>query len=185
MALRTLEIRRHSMRKSGGGSQLSQAGVDYARKLGASLGPFAQVVTSVVPRTRETAIAMGFAVDYELVTLTTDTDLYAEMESNRWWEAAHPFTALGRLIATNGATWRYGQAMVALWRDLLTAIPDGSAALVIGHSGDLEIAVVACFPDADYDSWGGPFGSCEGARLTFAGDPAHFTAVELLRGASA
>ena len=74
--------------------------------------------------------------------------------------------------------------MVALWRDLLTAIPDGSAALVIGHSGDLEIAVVTC-SHADYDSWGGPFGICEGARLTFAGDPAHFTTVELLRGAPA
>src|SRR3954470_8143082 len=102
--MKTLEIRRHSMRKSGGGSQLSQAGVDYARMLGASLGPFAQVVTSVVPRARETAIAMGFAVDYELVTLTTDDDLYAEMERSRWWEATYPFTALGQLLASNGAT---------------------------------------------------------------------------------
>ena len=183
--MKTLEIRRHSIRKSGGGSQLSQAGVDYARQLGASLGPFAQVVTSVVPRTRETAIAMGFAVDYELVTLTTDDDLYAEMERSRWWETTHPCTALGRLIATNGATWRYGHALVALWRDVLNTIPDGSAALVIGHSGDLEIALVACFPHADHTTWGGPFGICEGARLTFAGDPGHFTIVELLRDAPA
>jgi broad specificity phosphatase PhoE len=181
--MKTLEIRRHSLRKSGGGSQLSQAGVDYARTLGASLGPFAQVVTSVVPRARETAIAMGFAVDYELVTLITDDDLYAEMERSRWWEADYPFAALARLMVTNGATWRYGHAMVALWRDILTAIPDGSAALVIGHSGDLEIALVACFPQADHAAWGGQFGICEGARLTFAGDPAHFTAVELLRDA--
>jgi broad specificity phosphatase PhoE len=183
--VKTLEIRRHSIRKSGGGSQLSQAGVDYARRLGASLGPFARVVTSVVPRARETAIAMGFAVDYELVTLTTDEDLYAEMERSRWWEAAHPFAALGRLIAENGSTRRYGQAMAALWRDVLTAIPDGSAALMIGHSGDLEIALVACFPNADHAVWGGPFGFCEGARLTFAGNPERFATVELLRGAAA
>jgi len=40
--MRTLEIRRHSLRKDGGGSQLSQEGVVYARKLGASMGPFAR-----------------------------------------------------------------------------------------------------------------------------------------------
>ena len=39
--MKTLEIRRHSLRKAGGGSQLAQAGVDYARKLGATMGPFA------------------------------------------------------------------------------------------------------------------------------------------------
>ena len=66
--MKTLEVRRHSARKLSGGSHLSQEGVDYARKLGATLGPYAQVVTSVVPRARETAIAMGFAVDYEGVT---------------------------------------------------------------------------------------------------------------------
>ena len=71
--MKMLEIRRHSMRKEGGGSQLSQEGVSLARQLGTSLGPFALVVTSVLPRTRETAIAMGFAVDYELVMLPSDT----------------------------------------------------------------------------------------------------------------
>src|SRR6266581_2060501 len=75
LCMQTLEIRRHSMRKLGGGSQLSQEGVAYARRLGAAMGPFACVATSVVPRARETAIAMGFAVDYELVTLTFDAEV--------------------------------------------------------------------------------------------------------------
>jgi hypothetical protein len=180
-AMKTLEIRRHSIRKAGGGSQLSQEGVDFARRIGASIGPFAQVVTSVVPRARETAIAMGFAVDYELVSLATDDDVYAEMEANRWWEATQPFTALAAVLAAKGATWRYAHSLVALWRDMLTPLPDGAAALVIGHSGELEIALAACFPDAEHTAWGGPFGPCEGARLVFAGDPAHFSSFELLR----
>jgi broad specificity phosphatase PhoE len=177
--MKTLEIRRHSMRKSGAGSQLSQEGVTYARNLGASLGPFAQVVTSVVPRARETAIAMGFAVDYELVTLASDEELHDEANRSRWWEATHPFSALAQLMAANGATWRYGHVLVALWRDMLLAIPDGTAALVIGHSGDLEIGLVACFPHADHSTWGAPFGLCEGARLGFT---SYFTMLELLRG---
>jgi hypothetical protein len=82
-------------------------------------------------------------------------------------------------MAANGATWRYGHVQVALWRDLLLAIPDGTAALVIGHSGDLEIGLVACFPHADHSTWGVPFGLCEGARLGFT---SHFSTLELLRG---
>jgi broad specificity phosphatase PhoE len=180
--MQTLEIRRHSMRKSGGGSQLSQEGVAYARKLGTAMGPFDRVVTSVVPRARETAIAMGFAVDYELVTLTFDEDVYAETAASRWWEAAQPFVALAAGMAAKGAMWRYGHGLAALWRDILTALPEGAAALVIGHSGELEMALVACFPQADHSRWGGPFGPCEGARLLFAGEPAHFQTVEILHG---
>ena len=180
--MQTLEIRRHSLRKSGGGSQLSQEGVVYARRLGTSMGPFARVVTSVVPRTRETAIAMGFAVDYELATLTFDEAVYTETAASRWWKAAQPFAALAAGMATKGAMWRYGHALAALWRDILTALPEGAAALVIGHSGELEMALVACFPQADHAAWDGTFGPCEGARLVFAGEPAHFQAVEILRG---
>ena len=179
--MKTLEIRRHSFRKAGGGSQLSQHGVDFARKLGASLGPFAEVVTSVVPRARETAIAMGFAVDYELVTMTAYEDVFMELERSQWWKEPEPFPALARLMDARGATWRYGHGLAALWRDLLTAIPEDAAALMIGHSGELEIGLMACFPDADYTKWGARFGYCEGARLVFAGEPEHFTAVEFLR----
>lgn len=179
--MKLLEIRRHSFRKQGGGSQLSQTGVDYARQLGTSMGPFARVVTSVVPRARETAIAMGFAVDHEIVTLASDEAMYAELELNRWWEAPHPFAVLAEVIAAKGPTWQYACALIALWRDLLTPLPEGAAALMIAHSGELEIALVACFPMADHVTWGGPFGPCEGARLVFGGNPARFTTVEMLR----
>jgi hypothetical protein len=89
---------------------------------------------------------------------------------------------LASVVAKKGATWRYGYAIVALWRDIMTALPNDSAALLIGHSGELEIALVACFPNADHAAWGGPFGPCEGARLVFDGDPAYFSKVEILRG---
>jgi broad specificity phosphatase PhoE len=181
--MKTLEIRRHSLRKDGGGSQLSQEGVAYARKLGATMGPFARVVTSVVPRARETAIAMGFAVDHEIVSMATDEAIFAELETSRWPDAAQPFTALAELVAARGATWLYAQSLLAHWRDVLMPLADGAAALMICHSGDIETALVACFPDADHAAWGGPFAPCEGARLVFAGDPPRFTGVTLLREA--
>jgi broad specificity phosphatase PhoE len=183
--VRTLEVRRHSLRKIGGGSQLSQAGVDLARRVGASMGPFACVATSVVPRSRETALAMGFAVDQELVSFVTDDTVAADYEQTRWWEAPAPFVALAEVVAAGGAAHRHATAMVALWRDLLMALPDGAAALVIGHSGQLEAALVGCFPDADHAAWGGQLGCCEGARLAFDGEPPRFTGVTILREAGA
>lgn len=177
-----LEVRRHSFRKEGsGGSQLSQRGVDHARAVGATMGPFARVVTSVVPRARETALAMGFAVDYEIVTLSADPAVYAEAEALRWWEADRPFGALAGLVLGGGAFGLYAHSLAALWRDVLTPLPPDASALFVGHSGEVEAALIACFPRADHSAWGGAFGPCEGARLAFAGDPACFQALELLR----
>ena len=177
----TLEIRRHSFRKHSGGSQLSQQGVDHARAIGATMGPFARVVTSVVPRARETAIAMGFAVDYEIVTLSADAAVYAAAETSLWREASQPFAALAELVLGGGAYSLYAHSLAALWRDVLTPLPSDASALFIGHSGELEAALIACYPHADHASWGSGFKACEGARLSFEGDPAHFKNFEMLR----
>lgn len=176
-----LELRRHSQRKHNGGSQLSQQGVELARTVGATMGPFDVVAASVVPRARETAIAMGFAVDVELVTLSGDPDLYAEAERSRWWERPTPFAALASILQAGHAYARYAHAMAALWRDLLTPLNEHARVLVVGHSGELEAALVACMPTAHHASWGPTFGPCEGAVLAFEGDPPHFGSVDFIR----
>lgn len=64
--MQSIEIRRHSYNKKGEArgkeSHLSQSGVDLARRVGETIGAFDLVLTSAIPRTVETAIAMGFAV---------------------------------------------------------------------------------------------------------------------------
>lgn len=175
----TLEIRRHSLRKHGGGSQLSQAGVDLAREVGRTMGPYDVVATSVVPRARETALAMGFAVDHEVVTLGSDPGLYTEGEQAGLTQAEQPFVVLAELIKSEGGAYhRYAHSLAALWRDLMTPLEPAGSVLVVGHSGELEATLVACLPQADHSTWGGMFGCCEGARLTFTD---HFTGVEFLR----
>jgi len=176
-----LEVRRHSDRKTTGGSQLSQEGVDRARRVGASMGPFAKVTTSVVPRARETAIAMGFAVDHEVVTLSSDPDLYDDAAKLPWWADDEPFVGLSKALSVDGPYRDYAHSMAAIWRDLLTPLGRDEAALFVGHSGELEAALVACFPNADYSSWGHQFGPCEGARLEFSGEPQCWRGVEFLR----
>jgi hypothetical protein len=145
------------------------------------MAPFARVVTSVVPRARETAIAMGFAFDYEVVTFSADPAVYAEVEARRWWESAHPFGALAELVLGKDAFSLYAHSLAALWRDVLTPLPMDANALFIGHSSELEAALIACYPHADHAGWGSGFAACEGARLGFEGDPACFKNLEMLR----
>ena len=123
---------------------------------------------------------MGFAVDEEIVTLAADPEMYEESAQKRWWETDKPFASLARLIASGGPSARYAHSLAALWRDYLTPRENG-AVLIVGHSGDLEHGLVACLPFADHGSWGLPFGPCEGARLSFVGDPPRFVDVEILR----
>lgn len=95
--------------------------------------------------------------------------------------APQPFAALAGIVRAGGPSHAFGTALYTLWRDLVMSAPDGDSALVIGHSGQLELALVACLPDADHASWGGPFAPLEGARISFDGDPPRFTGCEILR----
>jgi hypothetical protein len=48
-----------------------------------------------------------------------------------------------------------------------TAVPGGAAAWSSDAAAGSSPRWVACLPDADHDSWGAPFGHCDGARLAF------------------
>ncbi len=135
------------------------------------MGPFAYVVASLVPRTLETALAMGFAVD-ELVemggggweqataeidhrSLRTDKDLYLRY--------------LDR-FAANGSVTEVGRQQAAIWEQAVSRIEDGEAALVVSHGGLIEPALIAALPpDWDHSRWGRGFDQCEGVRLTWDG----------------
>jgi broad specificity phosphatase PhoE len=190
-----LEIRRHSHRKSGGGSQLSQSGVDLARRIGSASGPYREVVTSVLPRTRETAIAMGFAVDREIVTDLTDEDVLGAIERILPTLTDDDRSVLGgwpgllrRSDPSGGPTgdqevlYRWSQTIAGSWRDLMTPHGNsGDRVLFIGHSGHLEAGLLSCLPGLDHGAWGGTFGPMEGALLEFAGEPARFRSAQPLR----
>ena len=107
--------------------------------------------------------------------------LFASTRKAAGGRPTSPFAALGDLVARGGPVAKAAHALAALWRDIVLAIPPGASALFIGHSGDLELALVACFPKADHAAWGRTFSPLEGARLTFDGDPPFFTRVEILR----
>src|SRR4029453_18854799 len=102
--MRWLEVRRHSLTKKGAargrGSHLSAEGVALARLVGASLGPFASVVTSASPRAIETAVSMGFAVD-DTVELPSGY-VPGKVEHHDQWRWPQPYRTYAELLGHGG-----------------------------------------------------------------------------------
>ena len=181
--MRTLEVGRHTYTKQGGargrGSHVSQAGVELARSIGASIGPFAHVAKSLAPRTLETAVAMGFAVD-DLLDLSGELGGAAQAELAR--RAARDDRRLYlrylELLSAGGAVAALGHTQAGLWSTCLSNVSDGAQALLISRGSLIEPGLVAALPDWPHVRWGRGFRHCEGARLYH--DGTRFVDAEIL-----
>jgi broad specificity phosphatase PhoE len=172
--MRYIELRRHTMRVKPG-QHLSQAGVDLARRIGNTVGPFSRVITSTIPRAYETAIAMGFAVDEQNEILSLLVDGVEEEVGG--WDAG--FTAFAQAVQRGGVIADYARQQADFLYTVAHALPDDGAALVISHGGVVESQVVGCLPNADFSVWGRYCDYCEGTRLYFDGE--QFLRGEVLR----
>jgi len=181
--VRWLEVRRHSLTKKGEsrgrGSHLSARGVAFARAVGAGLGPFEHVVTSTSPRTLETALAMGYAVD-DAVDMPSGY-VAGEVDHHDQWRWEQPYVTYAQLIGRGGGLAEVAGELRAIWIKAVEAVPDGAGALVVAHGGAIEPALVSCLPAGDLASWGAPFGHCHGVRLSY--DDGYFRSVRFDRGA--
>ena len=171
--MKTIEIRRHSIR-SRPGLHLNQAGVALARRVGRHLGPFDRVVTSSLPRAFETAIAMGFAVDEQIELMSSYGD---DVEAETPWPQT--FADYAASVSLGGAAGKYGQSLAEFYANLLNYVAEERGALVINHGGVLELGVVASLPDADHESWGAHADYCEGVRTFW--DDRRCVKAEILR----
>lgn len=171
---RSLAVYRHAPTKKGEGrgrgSHLSAEGVALARRMGQDLPAFDRVYVSPYPRTMETALAMGFAVDGVIEFACGYVS--GEFEHHDQWDWSQPYVRFAELLRREGALAKNAAADARLWVDLLTEVPNDGRVLIVSHGGSIEPALVACLPDADHSRWGSPFSHCDGAVLTFAGSPA-------------
>ncbi len=120
-SMKTIEIRRHSIR-SKPGDHLNLQGVTLARLVGQNLGPFDRVVTSTLSRALETAIAMGFAVDEQNALMSS---YGREVEREAPW----PLSCAGyaEVIRQGGAAAKYADQLVAIYTKLADCLADGRA----------------------------------------------------------
>ena len=167
-----LEVRRHTMR-SKPGQHLSQSGVSLANYIGQSAGPFDMVVSSEKPRAIETAIAMGFATDRQVVELGM---LPEEVLSTLAWPAS-----LGNLSETVNkieACNHFSKKQSNHWRSIWDQLSDNQTALIVTHGGIIELGAIGLAPNDDHATWGEAIGYCEGFRFSQIGGD---VACEVLR----
>ena len=188
---RYLAVYRHSLTKKGTergrGSYLSTEGVALARQVGESLEPFHRVYVSTFPRTMETALAMGFAVDK---TLDFSCGYVSgEFEHHGQWGWEQPYVRFAEMLHSETRLAALASMDVLLWESLLLDVPAGQRVLIVSHGGSIEPTLVACLPNAEHEMWGSPFSHCDGVLLTFAssglaGEGGCFTNAEFQRASS-
>lgn len=169
--MRTIEIRRHSYTKKGDGrgSHLSTEGVILARMVGQSLGPFEIVLTSTIPRTLETALAMGFSVTDQLGVLgDIPLAVVEEIGHHEHWQWDKPFVRFAELVQRNGPTAEMGYRQREAWQQALESVPTGAHVMIVSHGRVIESGLVTCFPGIDFNLWGAPFKHCEGVVMNYA-----------------
>lgn len=173
--MRQIEIRRHAYTKRGAargrGSHLSAEGVALARAVSKETGSFALVLTSEVPRTLETAIAMGYAVD-DILTIPADlgTAAMAVIGHHERWTWDRPWVRFAALVRQPGPVADLGTWLCTAWENALASIPGDGRVLVISHGRIIEVGVMACLPGlpaADLATWGEPLQHCEGVEMSY------------------
>ena len=182
--MRTIEIRRHAYTKKGEGrgkgSHLSIEGVALARQIGGEIGPFDLVLTSLVPRALETALAMGFAVNDQLEALgDLSAAASAEIGHQERWAWQEPFVRFAHVVRQGGHTTRMGERQRETWVRALESVPGGGRVLIISHGRIIESGLVTCIPDGDFAAWGDSFHHGEGVRMAF--EEGRFQVVQPLR----
>lgn len=174
--MREIEIRRHSCTRKGidrgRGSHLSPEGVHLAREIGMHMRKFDLVLTSEEPRTLETAIALGFAVD-DTFSIPQDISVpaLAALGHHERWSWDEPWVRFAKTVRQGGPVFRFGAWLRAAWVDALESTGDGGHVLVISHGRHIEAGVVGCLGDMappDFAHWGKPLHQCEGVRLSYA-----------------
>ena len=174
--MRTLELRRHSLRVRPD-PHLSPQGIALAQRVGQTMGRYDLVLSSPAPRAIETAQAMGYPPEeYDEPVVFTDAEWRALADL---LPEGTPFAQRARVMAGGGLAGAYARKLAARWAALAARLPEGGAALVISHGGYLDDSAVACLPQADHAAWGPNFRHCEGIRLAVA--EGRFVGGELLR----
>ena len=171
--MKILEHRRHSIREKPS-KHISQEGVNLARKVGESMGGFNRVYSSTAPRAIETAVAMGYAIDEtkEMISQTPEKiDKEVEWGTN--------FQGYFEAYQSSKVVAEYSKELADFHKGLVSELAENSKVLLISHGGLLELAIIGCFPEEDYVSWGDPLDCCEGVRIYL--EKGEFHQIELLR----
>ena len=161
---RTLDVRRHSIR-SKPSQELTEQGRMLAAKSAESLSHVDQVLVSELGRGANTAIAMGYKVSRSIPGLG-DID-GALIEQISW---PSPLSYIAEACRENEQCRAFAEAQRMHWQHGIERLPEATNTLLISHGGIMELGLIGCVPDEDFEAIGDVFAYCEGFRLSFCNE---------------
>ena len=173
-----LEIRRHAERSDRGNEQsaLSRAGREMAKVLSKKAGPFTLVLSSPLPRAKETAQTIAGRLDAvepgflpEMGGVIGDR-IFGEMRTLADWAEVLREREDARKFATD---------QLATWARVAMRVGEKDRVLAISHGGIIELPAITLAQRLRAPLEGASFGYCEGVVITYAkGAP---TKIEVVR----
>jgi broad specificity phosphatase PhoE len=173
-----LEIRRHAERTDRGNEQsaLSSAGRDMAEALAKRAPQFALVLSSPLPRAKETAQLIAGRLDAvepgflpEMGGVIGDR-IFGEMRTLADW---------AEVLRERDDARKFATEQLAAWARVAMRVGEKDRVLAISHGGIIELPAITLAQRLRVPLEGASFGYCEGVVVTYAkGVP---TKIEVVR----
>ena len=172
-----LDIRRHAQRQNTNDqdSALSTDGIAMCEKLAKDAPRYALVVSSPLPRAKETAQRIAGRLDGVDAGLLPDlggqaAQLFGDMRTLADW---------ARLMAGDATARRFADEQLPVWARIASRVGERERVLAISHGGIADLPAVLLMRQLGIGLDVPSFGYGEGVRITYAkGMP---TKLELLR----
>jgi len=147
------------------GAHLSSDGVELATFAGTQMGHYDRVITSTLPRSVETAVAMGYEVNACIEELGKLPD---EILAKLDWP--NTLQSNAAIIHTNRECSQFASKQTSIWFDCIRDLPDGGKILIISHGGIMELGALGSMHSGECKTFVGAFGYCEGFSLEYEGE---------------
>ena len=172
-----VDIRRHAQRRSLDDQQsaLSTEGIALCEKLATDAPRYALVVSSPLPRAKETAQRIAGRLDAADPALLPDLGSYA---SSIFGEL-HTLADWAGLLHDNAEAQRFAEEQLPAWARIASRVGERERVLAVSHGGIIELPAILLMQRLKVAVSGPSFGFGEGVRLTYAkGQPG---VLEILR----
>ncbi|HEY6204054.1 MAG TPA: histidine phosphatase family protein [Candidatus Limnocylindria bacterium] len=161
-----LEIRRHAERVNAADNQsaLSAAGRAMCERLAKDAPRYALVVSSPLPRAKETAERIAGRLDAAEPALLPDLGgaaarMFGEMKTLADWTL---------LMRTDEAARRFAQEQLPVWSRIASRVGEKDRVLAVSHGGIVDLPAIVIADKLGAKLNGPSFGYGEGVRVTYA-----------------
>jgi broad specificity phosphatase PhoE len=161
-----LEIRRHAERVNLADNQsaLSAAGRAMCERLAKDAPKYALVVSSPLPRAKETAERIAGRLDAAEPALLPDLGgaaarMFGEMKTLADWAL---------LMRTDESARRFAEEQLPVWARIASRVGDRDRVLAVSHGGIVDLPAIIISDKLGARLNGPSFGYGEGVRVTYA-----------------